>query len=108
MVFQAPSPPNRCVIVVRLAFVDPAQNTITDGCLQSAPTSRPSHDVRNGRVAREVPVASALLIRQELAQKLSFRVLSAILGRKHMLSLGREPPIASEAIIDALRLARKS
>jgi hypothetical protein len=35
-------------------------------------------------------------------------VLSAILGRKHMLSVGREPPIASEAIIDALRLARKS
>jgi hypothetical protein len=33
-----------------------------------APTSRPSHDVSNDRVARELPVASALLIRRELAQ----------------------------------------
>ena len=34
------------------------------------PTSRPSDDIANGRVARELPVAPALLIRQELAQKL--------------------------------------
>ena len=39
------------------------------------PTSRPSDNVINGRVARELPVASALLIRQELAQKLPFNVL---------------------------------
>ena len=33
------------------------------------PTSRPSDDIANGRVARELPVASALPIRQDLAQK---------------------------------------
>jgi hypothetical protein len=33
-----------------------------------APTSRPSDDVTNGRVARELPVASALLIRRDVAQ----------------------------------------
>ena len=32
------------------------------------PTSRPSDDIANGRVARELPVASALPIRQDLAQ----------------------------------------
>ena len=37
------------------------------------PTSRPSDDIANGRVARELPVASALPIRQDLAQKQSFR-----------------------------------
>ena len=31
------------------------------------PTSRPSDDIANGRVARELPVASALPIRQDLA-----------------------------------------
>lgn len=36
---------------------------------KSPPTSRPSHDVTDGRVARELPVAPALLIRQDLAQK---------------------------------------
>ena len=60
------------------------------------------------RVDSKLPFAITAPIRPDLAQKLSFRVLSAILGRKHMLSVGREPPIASEAIIDALRLARKS
>lgn len=37
-----------------------------------APTSRPSDDVANGRVARELPIASALLIRLELAHKPPF------------------------------------
>jgi len=32
--------------------------------LERAPTSRPSDDVTNGRVARELPVAPALLIRR--------------------------------------------
>ena len=41
------------------------------------PTSRPSDDIANGRVARELPVASALPIRQDLAQ---------------------EPPVASVAV----------
>ena len=36
-----------------------------------APTSRPSDDVTNGRVARDLPVTSALLIRRDLAQEQS-------------------------------------
>ena len=39
------------------------------------PTSRPSDDIANGRVARELPVASALPIRQDLAQKQSVQPL---------------------------------
>lgn len=39
--------------------------------LKRAPTPRPSGVVTNGRVARELPVASALLIRLELAQWLT-------------------------------------
>lgn len=38
-----------------------------------APTSRPSDDVANGRVARELTVASALLIRWDIAQQRSSR-----------------------------------
>ena len=33
-----------------------------------APTSRPSDDVTNGKVAQELPVAPALVIRRDLAQ----------------------------------------
>ncbi len=36
------------------------------------PTSRPSDDVTNVRVARELPVADALLIRRVIAQKRPF------------------------------------
>jgi hypothetical protein len=46
-----------------------------------APLQRTRHDVTNGRAARDLPVASALLIRQD---------------------------IAHFAVIDALRLVRKS
>jgi hypothetical protein len=34
-----------------------------------APNLRPSDDVTNGRVARELPVATALLIRRVIAQQ---------------------------------------
>ena len=42
------------------------------------PTSRPSDDIANGRVARELPVASALPIRQDLAQNASFVVFGVM------------------------------
>ena len=69
------------------------------------PTSRPSDDVANGRVIRELPVAPALLIsrelaqqlpvilpqrtRREIAQMLPFVALSSILGWKQKLPAGR-------------------
>ena len=38
------------------------------------PTSRPSDAIANGRVARELTVASALLIRRDIAQEQSFEI----------------------------------
>ena len=35
----------------------------------TGPTSRPSDDATNGRVARELPFASALLIRRDIADR---------------------------------------
>ena len=45
-----------------------------------AQTSRPSDDVTNGWVARELPVASALLIRRDVAQ---FRPLAKLIHPAH-------------------------
>ena len=50
-----------------------------------APTSGPSGTVTNGKVARELPFAPALLIRHHLAQKPPFRALASMLGRKQEL-----------------------
>ena len=45
-----------------------ANPNLNDNRQFRAPTSRPYHSVTNGGVARELPFASALLIRQFIAQ----------------------------------------
>ena len=57
-----------------------------------APTSRPSDDVTNGKVAQELPVAPALLIRRELAQKWSFVIFRVFRPdwRSEVVSASRE------------------
>ena len=63
------------------------------------PTSRPSDDIANGRVARELPVASALPIRQDLAQEWSFNTSTTLSdGSKASVSEDINLPIAAEIL----------